>query len=173
MSTRILLIFSGLLLAAPSLHARGRRSNPAPTRKAWLGTALATLTRVDRRQKGVPKYGGVLIQRVVKGSPAALTGFRPGDVIMRLDNKYVYKPKDIIRRVAAATVNRHMKIDIIRNGRWMTARVKLLPRPRRIPGAPASRPADPPPRRHHAVTKNPFNRRPPPPAQTPGIADRG
>ena len=146
----MLTLFAGLtLLASPSASARSRRSGG---QKAWLGTALVKLTRVDRRQKGVPRYGGVLIQRVIKDSPAARTGFRPGDVIMRLGNKYVYKPDDVIRRVASKKVGSRLKIDIIRNGRWLTARVRLTPRPHRIPGHPPAARTAPAPRpapRHH------------------------
>ncbi len=113
-----------LLLPAGPAHGRGSKNRPA-----WLGTAVTKLTRLDRRQKGVPKHGGVLVQRVVKGSPAARTGLRAGDVLMRLDNKYVYTPAAVIERVAAKGAGDKLKIDIIRNGQWMTAKVRLEPRP--------------------------------------------
>jgi membrane-associated protease RseP (regulator of RpoE activity) len=132
-------------VAAPAWSAPGRRSN----KKAYLGVALATLTKMDRRQKKVPRYGGVLIQSVLRSTPAYRAGFRPGDVIMRINNKYVYKPADVMRRVARARVGSRLKIDIIRNGGWMMARVLLTARPRKVPGHVDPRPA---PRR---VTKPP------------------
>lgn len=126
-----------LSVAAPAQAAPFRRG---PASKAYLGVALARLTRLDRRQKKVPRYGGVLIQSVLRNTPASRAGFRPGDVIMRLNGKYVYKPADVIRRVARARVGTRIKIDIIRNGGWMMARVLLTARPRRVKGHVAPRP---------------------------------
>jgi C-terminal processing protease CtpA/Prc len=129
-------------VVAPAQAAPGRRSAGS---KAYLGVALAPLTPLDRRQKKVPRYGGVLIQTVLRNTPAARAGFRPGDVIMRLNGKYVYKPADVIRRVARARVNTRVKVDIIRNGGWMMARVLLTARPRSAPShvAPRRRPTPP------------------------------
>ncbi len=131
-----------LSIATPALAAPTRRSSAS---KAYLGVALASVTPVDRQQKKVPRYGGVLIQTVLRNTPASRAGFRPGDVIMRLDGKYVYKPKDVIRRVARARVGARIKVDIIRNGGWMMARVLLTARPRTAPShvAPRRRPAPP------------------------------
>ncbi len=132
-------------VATPAWSAPKRKGST----KAYLGVALASLTSMDRRQKKVPRYGGVLIQSVLKRTPAYRAGFRPGDVIMRINNKYVYKPADVMRRVARARIGTRLKIDIIRNGGWMMARVLLTARPRRVPGHVDPRPA---PRR---VTKPP------------------
>jgi len=125
--------------AAKAPAAKGPEADPhkAPAKRAWLGTALANLTDVDRKQKGVPKYGGVVVLRVLPDSPASRTGFRAGDVIMRLDEKYVYKPDDIIRSIQSTPVGRSVKIDVIRNGGWLTATVKLTARPASLT-APAS-----------------------------------
>lgn len=129
----------GALLLGPTGPARAQ---PPPTTpgppggRAWLGIAMAPLTAVDRRQKGVPRYGGVLIQSVMKRSPAATAGFQPGDVVMRIDNKYIYTAREIIRKIARKKVGDRIKIDIIRNSKWMSARVRLTARPRRIPGHP-------------------------------------
>ncbi len=125
-------------VAAPAWAAPGRRGGKS---KAYLGVALARLTSVDRRQKKVPRYGGVLIQSVLRRTPASRAGFRPGDVIMRINNKYVYKAADVMRRVARARVGTRLKIDIIRNGGWMLARVLLTARPRKVPGHVDPRPA--------------------------------
>ncbi len=123
-------------VVAPA-HAAPRHRGK--TSKAYLGVALAPLTPLDRRQKKVPRYGGVLIQTVLKNTPAARAGFRPGDVIMRLKGKYVYKPADVIGRVARTRVGTRIKVDIIRNGGWMMARVLLTARPRSAPSHVAPR----------------------------------
>ncbi len=134
-------ILAGLCVLSATAPAQAA---PASS-KAYLGVALARLTPLDRRQKKVPRYGGVLIQTVLRNTPASRAGFRPGDVIMRLKGKYVYKPADVIRRVARARVGTRIKVDIIRNGGWMMARVLLTARPRNAPShvAPRRRPAPP------------------------------
>ncbi len=129
----LLSILAGLCLVTLSTQAQAAPTHRSRASKAYLGVALARLTPLDRRQKKVPRYGGVLIQTVLRRTPAARAGFRPGDVIMRLNGKYVYKPNDVIRRVIRARVGTRLKIDIIRNGGWMMARVLLTARPRTAP----------------------------------------
>jgi serine protease Do len=126
-------ILVGLCVVTLSTQAQAAPTRRGSGSKAYLGVALARLTPLDRRQKKVPRYGGVLIQTVLRRTPAAKAGFRPGDVIMRLNGKYVYKPKDVISRVSRARVGTRLKIDIIRNGSWMMARVLLTARPRTAP----------------------------------------
>lgn len=126
-------ILAGLCVIGVWAPAQAAPTRRGPASKAYLGVALARLTPLDRRQKKVPRYGGVLIQTVLRHTPASKAGFRPGDVIMRLNGKYVYKPHDIIRRVSRARVGTRVKIDIIRNGGWMMARVLLTARPRTAP----------------------------------------
>jgi len=151
----LLFVTAWVTVLGVSSPAWGRAKDPyakSRAKKAYLGVSLALLTPLDRRQKGVPRYGGVLIQSVLRRTPAARAGFQPGDVIMRLRGKYVYRPRDVIRRVAAARVGSRMKIDIIRNGKWMMARVLLRARPTRIPGQPPPRVRRPP------VPVRPFGR---------------
>jgi hypothetical protein len=97
--------------------------------KPWLGVTLADVTALDRRQRGIPKHGGVVIEDVLAGGPAAKAGFAAGDVIMRLGGEYVYAPAEVVDRVARGRVGGVLKIDIIRNGKWMTADLRLTPRP--------------------------------------------
>jgi membrane-associated protease RseP (regulator of RpoE activity) len=126
----------------------------ARAERPWLGVTLGKLTPPDRRQKGIPRHGGVVVLAVLKASPAAQAGFTPGDVIMRLDNGYVYGPEEVIRKVAGHKPGDRVKIDIIRNGKWMMARVRLQPRPAHAatqpaepePPAPRETPEDDPPR---------------------------
>ncbi len=131
---------AAILLLVPaadtSLAAPNHRAS-AP--RAYLGVALAPLTALDRRQKKVPRYGGVLIQSVLKGTPAFRVGLQPGDVIMKLGASHVYKPADVLRGVAAARVGSRLTVTIIRNGAWMRARVLLTTRPRKAI-APRARP---------------------------------
>jgi len=126
-------ILAGLCVVGVAAPAQAAPTDRGPASKAYLGVALARLTPLDRRQKKVPRYGGVLIQTVLRHTPAFKAGFRPGDVIMRLSGKYVYKPSDVIRRVSRARVGTRLKIDIIRNGGWMMARVLLTARPHTAP----------------------------------------
>jgi predicted metalloprotease with PDZ domain len=97
--------------------------------KPWLGVTLAEVSALDRRQRGIPKHGGVLIEDVLAAGPAAKAGFSAGDVIMRLAGEYVYAPSEVISRVSRSRVGGAVKIDIIRNGKWMTADLRLTPRP--------------------------------------------
>jgi len=143
-------IMAWLCIFGVSATSQAAPTRRGPSSKAYLGVALARLTPLDRRQRKVPRYGGVLIQTVLRNTPASRAGFRPGDVIMRLGGKYVYKPADVIGRVARSRVGTRIKIDIIRNGGWMMARVLLTARPRTAPRHVVPRPLPPAARPHGA-----------------------
>ena len=107
----------------------GRVAQPSRARRRgrpWLGVSLARLTRASRSRYKMPfRYGGVLVTSVTRGSPAMKAGIRKNDVIVRLDGKYVYKPRDVIRHILTRRPGQRMKVDVYRWGSWKPLKVVL------------------------------------------------
>lgn len=113
---------------------------------SWLGLSLQPLTPFLRRYYRVPfKYGGVLIRSVQPVSPAASAGMRAGDVIVRLDGRYMYQPLEVVRYVRRTRPGQILRVDLYRYGNWKLLNVRLgakpsSPRRRPVP-APAPSPS--------------------------------
>jgi len=75
----------------------------APSEDARLGITLSQLDDAERDRLGLDaEAGGVLIADVSAGSPAARTGLRPGDVILRIGRDPVSRPQQVTDAVKAA-----------------------------------------------------------------------
>ncbi len=88
---------------------------------------------------------GVLVRSVMKDTPAEKAGIRPGDVIVRVDDRKVDEPRDITAALRAArdASRKTFPVVVVREKREMTVQVTL-------DDPPASRPAPPRARRVNA-----------------------
>jgi len=100
---------------------------PAPrgAPKAMLGVKLAPLPARLRDKLGAPARGGVWIDGVTPDSPAAKAGFRRGDLLMRLGGKYVFNVAGALRRLSRHRPGDRVRVDLIRDRKWLTANVRL------------------------------------------------
>ena len=67
----------------------GRFGNLVARKRAFLGVELTEMTPELRRHFGVPEESGVLVSRVVEGSPAARAGLAVGDIVSRVGDKAI------------------------------------------------------------------------------------
>jgi serine protease Do len=111
----------------------------ADTDEGWLGVELQTLTDELRLVLDVPEEGGVLINRVVEGSPAAEAGLRRRDFILRFDNEEVDGPQHLGRLVRSAPPGDRVVIAVIRDGSPQDVTVTLGSRPDTCAERPRSR----------------------------------
>jgi thiol-disulfide isomerase/thioredoxin len=86
--------------------------------RAWLGVQL----------KSGPNKG-VLASRVIRNSPAALGGVKPGDVILAADGMELDKASQLIARVALVGPGNTMKLRVRRDGSDRDVAVTLAPHP--------------------------------------------
>jgi len=89
-----------------------------------LGVALEPMTPELRAYFGAPPDRGVLVSRVVPGSPAERAGLRVGDVIVTAGN-YSIQRKEDLRRVVTASAEPTLDIEAIRHGSTTTIRAEL------------------------------------------------
>jgi C-terminal processing protease CtpA/Prc len=94
---------------APSAEAQSRGGS------TWLGVYTQSLDS-DLRE-GLDFSGtGVLITRVVDGSPAERAGLRQGDVITRVDGRSIDSPDALSRVVSGLDAGEEATVRIVRNG---------------------------------------------------------
>ncbi len=89
---------------------------------AWMGVEL---TNAPVR--------GALVSAVVPGSPAAVAGIRPGDLITQLDTQPIVAPAVFVSALAGLQPGDRVDIQVQRGFSQYTAQVKLASRPARSP----------------------------------------
>jgi len=92
----------------------------APTR---LGLGLRDLTPRIRHELDLE--GGVGIERIQPGSPAAEAGLRPGEVIESIDGEPVDSATAAVRRLRKADLERGVRLRVTRNGRGRFVLLKI------------------------------------------------
>lgn len=91
--------------------------------RGWLGVYIEDLTAETAEALGVKE--GVLVQDVMKSSPAAEAGFEEGDVIVEFGGKEVKTVPELQDLVARTEVKKNVKIGVIRNGKRISLKVKV------------------------------------------------
>jgi membrane-associated protease RseP (regulator of RpoE activity) len=85
----------------------------------WLGVAMEK-----------PKsLAGVIVTRVIRGSPAERKGVRLNDRIVKVDGKLVADPVDVSNQVAAKGAGKSVVLELVRDAQTVTVSVDLMPRP--------------------------------------------
>ena len=118
-------------LAASPVFAKAE-STPTPAAttatdtpaRPWLGVQMQPLTdelRAEFKYKGQ----GVLVSRVVTGSPAEKAGLKHGDIITTLNSRTVDSPATLTDMVQKGKVDQSVQLRIVRDGRSQTLTAKL------------------------------------------------
>lgn len=99
--------------------------------RGFLGVQLVELTPELREHYGVSADVGVLVGKVVAGSPAEEAGLRVGDVLTGLDGEAVASAVDVRRHVGALEDGEVVALELYRDGQRLerTARVVERERP--------------------------------------------
>lgn len=117
------LVCSALLFAVASL-------TPAPAQAAdqgWLGVSTQELTSGLRA--GLDYDGdGVLVTRVIDGSPADRAGVRKGDILVSFNSRTLSSPSQLRELVTDAGPGRTVALRIVRDGERRTLSAELSAR---------------------------------------------
>lgn len=143
MNTAIISGAQGLGFAIPINDARQIAQQLIATGKvehAYLGIEMATLTpEIKQLVNSDPNSSirvnvseGILISNVVPASPAAKAGFRPGDVIQKINNQPMTKSETVQKLVQNTKVGSPLQVEVNRNGNIL----KLEVRPGNLPVQP-------------------------------------
>jgi len=96
--------------------------------RAWLGIYIKDITPDLAGYFGVKAGEGVLVNDVVKGSPAEGI-LKRGDVILSVDGKLVHNTDELQQAVMFRKVGETITLGIMRQRQQMTVKVKLGERP--------------------------------------------
>ncbi|OCR01855.1 serine protease [Oscillatoriales cyanobacterium USR001] len=135
MNTAIISGAQGLGFAIPINNAQEIAQQLITTGKAehaYLGIEMATLTpevkqlinRDPSSKIRVNVNEGILINGVIPNSPAAKAGFRPGDVIQKINNQPMTKSEDVQKLVQNTKVGALLQVEVNRNGKLINVEVR-------------------------------------------------
>jgi len=124
---------NGAILALAALGAvpvRAAQSTPTTTTsdRAWLGVYTQPLSS-ELRESMNYKGTGVLVNRVIDGSPADKAGLKNGDIITSCNSRSVDSPDGLSDMISQARVGQSVALKIVRDGKTQTINAKLAARP--------------------------------------------
>jgi serine protease Do len=96
---------------------------------SYLGVATQELDRELADSLGLGDSRGVLVDRVIAGTPADEAGLAKGDIILEMDGKPVADTVSLGRKVAFTPPGTQVTLTILRKGQRKKADVKLRARP--------------------------------------------
>ncbi|MEY3329872.1 MAG: hypothetical protein RLZZ115_2755 [Cyanobacteriota bacterium] len=135
MNTAIISGAQGLGFAIPINKAQQIAQQLATTGRAehaYLGIEMVTLSpELYQELKEIPDLdfpitqdNGVLIMKVISGSPAMKSGLKPGDIIVKIDEKPMTKSDNVQELVQNKNVGIPMKVELNRQGNSLILEVK-------------------------------------------------
>ncbi len=95
----------------------------------WLGISIQDLDEELAGYFAISDQQGALVIKVLKASPAEEAGFKEGDVIRRFAGKAVKDVRGFLREVGKIEVGKVVPVEIIREKKPFTLRVKVAERP--------------------------------------------
>ena len=94
-------------------------------RRGWLGVTLQDLDSALAESFGLPDTTGALVVDVVKNEPADKAGLKPRDIIKSADGKMIENTRELGLYIGSKRPGETVQLDIIRDGKVVTARVTL------------------------------------------------
>ncbi len=102
---------------------------------AWLGIFTQPLTDDLAEYWGLRKDGGIVVSTVIPGSPAEVSGLRPGDVLTEFNGRRISAKQDqevlgFTKMVRESPIGQMIPMSILRNGESMQLELTMTTRPR-------------------------------------------
>ena len=93
--------------------------------RGWLGVSVGDVEAAPGR----PARGGAQVLGVERGSPAARSGLRQGDIITALEGARITNNRELVRGISAIPPGQNVKLSLLREGRVMEITVQVGRRP--------------------------------------------
>jgi len=100
-----------------------------PVEHGWLGVEMMPVTAEVSLKLGIGQRQGVLVKRVLRGSPAEKAGLSAGDFITRFDGRSISSDLELWRVVNETEVGRVAEVAFVRDGKERTVKVRIASRP--------------------------------------------
>jgi serine protease Do len=111
---------------ATQLITQGRATRP------WLGIMIGNLERYPQLTAANPNLQGILVERIVPGTPASLSGLRAADVITTVDGVAVTNPHDLQKLIFNKNVGDEVELQVWRANRLVKVKLRTAERVDRI-----------------------------------------
>lgn len=139
--------FMGLSFAIPiemAMNAADQLRDKGRVSRGWLGVMIQDVTHELADSFGLPQPTGALVSRVLPDSPAEKAGVRVGDIILKFNDRIVHNSYMLPPIVGVSRVDRAASIQILRDGKEKSIKIKIgeLPTEASLAQAPASRGKD-------------------------------
>jgi S1-C subfamily serine protease len=97
--------------------------------RPWLGIMGLSLTKEISRYYGIPVDEGVLVTRVVEGSPAHEAGIVAGDIILALDDVSITRIEKLLGEIHKKRAGEKVNLTVYRDGFEYSVEVILAKAP--------------------------------------------
>lgn len=97
--------------------------------RPWFGVVTRSLNPALAEQLQLKTASGALVITTFPGSPAALGGIEPGDLITEFNGKPITDRLDLRNRVAEVEIGKEVFISVLRHGSPMSLKIKMEEEP--------------------------------------------
>jgi serine protease Do len=118
----------GIAFAIPSETVSsviGSLKDGGSVARGYLGVQIQPVTPNIADSLGLKSAKGALVAEAQPGTPAADAGLKPGDTITQVNGEVMASPREVSRRISQVKPGDTAIITYIRNGKELTATVKL------------------------------------------------
>ena len=99
----------------------------------WLGVNMLLLNDTLSKSLSLKKETqGVFVVSIIKNSPASKDGMLPGDIITSINGQEITSTRSISRKVAALLAGKTYDFGVIRNGKNINLKIKILERTKEL-----------------------------------------
>jgi hypothetical protein len=113
-------------LADPNVVPIAPPQEAPPTSEYWIGIGLGELTDIVKKQLGIEH--GLVVNDAFPDSPAAKAGFQQHDILIKVGDKALQEPAELVKAVDEAKET-ELSIALLRGGKEMTLKVTPMKRP--------------------------------------------
>jgi serine protease Do len=106
-----------------NLKAQGRLP------RGWIGVRVQTVTPILAAGLSLPEEAVVIVSDVVAETPAGRADLRIGDVLLSVDGRPLDNARQFDVRLYRARPGESVKLDLMRDGRRLSAEVPVVERP--------------------------------------------
>ncbi len=120
--------FMGLSFAIPidiALNAIDQLKSKGRVSRGWLGILIQDINRELAESFGMKQPHGAVVLKVLPDSPAESAGFKVGDVVVQFADKEIIRSSDLPLAVGQAPIGENSKVEVIREGKSKTLKVKI------------------------------------------------
>ncbi|WP_375203741.1 Do family serine endopeptidase [Hyphococcus sp.] len=99
--------------------------NYGETRRGWLGVSIDDVTPELASSMNLRTPKGAIVTVVRPNSPASDAGLEPNDVILLFNRREIESVRDLTRAVADTPIGTTVPMEVLRDGRRVTVRVRV------------------------------------------------